>query len=71
MRKENIKKAIEVGVKYTKPLREGGGIRCFDARMGYGQHIDLTSEEYKVFQEVVNLTRGEQLERLENCGTDF
>ena len=59
---KNIKRAIEIGVCYVKPW--GKKIRCFDARRGYGSWVDLTSEEYVIYQKVSILTQLEQLKRL-------
>lgn len=63
---KNIAKAIELGVCYVKPAPKDGGIRCFDRKMGYGEWIDLTAEEYEIHQKVVNLTKEEKLKRLDD-----
>lgn len=59
--KENIKKAIQIEVRYVKPWDDK--IRCFDLKMGYGHHIDLTQEEYKIFQKVSAPPSKEEMSR--------
>jgi len=61
--KENIKKAIEMGVCFIKEW--GEKIRCFDMRMGYGEFIDLTLEEYDIYLKVSKPTREEMLKKLD------
>ena len=68
--KDNIVKAIEMGVCYLKPARDNNGVRCFDHRMGYGEYIDLTQEEYEIYQKVANLTVEEMLKRLDEYITN-
>lgn len=61
--KDNIKKAIEIGVYGVKDWQ--GKIRCFDHKLGYGKHVDLTYEEYEVYQKATHLSKEEQLKRLD------
>lgn len=63
MDEEKIKEAIEIGVCYVKPWKDK--IRCFDIKMGYGKFVDLTPEEYDIWQQVATLSKVEQLEKLE------
>lgn len=64
LNKDNIRKAIEIGASYIKPCRDGK-IRCFGPSMGYGEFVDLTSEEYEVYQKISLLRKEEKLERLD------
>ena len=67
---ENIKKAIEIGICYIKSTRDDTGVRCFGNHMGYGKFVDLTLEEYEIYQKVASLTKQEIYKRLEKlCST--
>ncbi len=62
---DNIKKAVKIGVCYTKLCRGSNKIRCFGRRMGYGEFVDLTQEEYALYNTVSQLSELEMLERLD------
>lgn len=64
MEKENIIEAIKIGTCYIKPWPPNNKIRCYDNRAGYGKHVDLSPEEYDIYQRVSNLTIDDQIERL-------
>lgn len=54
-----VERAIEMGVYYIKPW--DGKVRCFDHKRGYGDYVDLTEEEYKLFLEMSNMMPSEAL----------
>jgi len=62
---KKIEKAITLGMSYVCPNPVIGGMRCFDSHMGYGKYVDLTSQEYEIYQRLTNLTVDEKLKRLE------
>jgi len=64
IKKENIVEAIKIGVSFVHSAPWNGKIRCYDHKMGYGKYIDLTKEEYDIYQKVSNLTINEKIERL-------
>ena len=57
-----ITKAIKIGIRFVKPWEDK--MRCYGIKMGYGEFVDLTLEEYEIYQAVSNLTVEEQLARL-------
>ena len=63
MNNDNIRKAIELEVCFVK--KWGEKIRCFDRKMGYGEFVDLTPEEYEKYQKIAHISKSEQLQRLE------
>ena len=61
----SIKKAIEIGVCYTKLLRESNKTRCFGPDIDHGEFVDLTPEEYALYNTISRLSESEKLERLD------
>lgn len=61
--RENIIKAIELGVSFTREWK--GRVRCYDSKMGYGEFIDLSKREYDIYLKINKLTKDELIEKLD------
>lgn len=61
--KDSIVKAIKMKVFYVKQW--GDKVRCFGDRMGYGEHVDLTEEEYQLYQDVIAVDEETLLAKLD------
>ena len=69
IKKKNIIEAIKMGICYIKPWPPNNKIRCYDNQAGYGKYVDLSQEEYDIYQKVSSLTIDEQLKRLDRILT--
>jgi hypothetical protein len=65
VRKDRIKKAIEIGTCLIKVDKRKGIIRCLDDQAGYGESVDLTEKEYEIYCEVTKTSTEELLAKLD------